>query len=57
MPKFVIEREIAGASKLASQELKAISQKSCSDLLMKESNFRAPIAVHLRILRHLEVLV
>ena len=32
MPKFVIEREIAGASKLASQELKAISQKSCGVL-------------------------
>jgi hypothetical protein len=32
MPKFVIEREIAGAAKLAPQELKAISQKSCSVL-------------------------
>ena len=28
MPKFVIEREIAGAGKLPAQELKAISQKS-----------------------------
>jgi hypothetical protein len=32
MPKFVIEREIAGAGKLAKQELQAISQKSCSVL-------------------------
>ena len=32
MPKFVIEREIPGAGKLAPQELKAISQKSCSVL-------------------------
>jgi len=32
MPKFVIEREIPGAGKLSSQELRAISQKSCSVL-------------------------
>jgi hypothetical protein len=32
MPKFVIEREIPGAGKLPPQELKAISQKSCSVL-------------------------
>jgi hypothetical protein len=32
MPKFVIEREIAGAGKLPKQELHAISQKSCSVL-------------------------
>ena len=32
MPKFVIEREIPGAGKLAPQELKAISQKSCGVL-------------------------
>ena len=32
MPKFVIEREIAGVGKLPPQELKAISQKSCSVL-------------------------
>lgn len=32
MPKFVIEREIAGAGKLAKQELQAIAQKSCSVL-------------------------
>ena len=32
MPKFVIEREIAGAGKLPPQELQAISQKSCSVL-------------------------
>ena len=29
MPKFVIEREIAGAGKLSAQELRAISQTSC----------------------------
>jgi len=29
MPKFVIEREIAGAGKLPKQELQAISQNSC----------------------------
>jgi hypothetical protein len=32
MPKYVIEREIAGAGKLPKQELQAISQKSCSVL-------------------------
>ena len=32
MPKYVIEREIPGAGKLAPQELRAISQKSCSVL-------------------------
>lgn len=32
MPRFVIEREIAGAGKLGPQELKAISQKSCGVL-------------------------
>jgi hypothetical protein len=32
MPKFVIEREIAGAGKLPPQELKAISRKSCGVL-------------------------
>ena len=32
MPRFVIEREIAGAGKLPRQELQAISQKSCSVL-------------------------
>jgi hypothetical protein len=31
-PKFVIEREIAGAGKLPKHELQAISQKSCSVL-------------------------
>jgi hypothetical protein len=32
MPKFVIERDIAGAGKLPRQELQAISQKSCAVL-------------------------
>jgi Nickel responsive protein SCO4226-like len=32
MPKFVIEREIPGAGKLSPEELKAVSQKSCSVL-------------------------
>jgi len=32
MPKFVIEREIAGVGKLPAHELKAISRKSCSVL-------------------------
>ena len=32
MPKYVIEREIPGAGKLTSQELHAVSQKSCSVL-------------------------
>jgi hypothetical protein len=32
MPKFVIEREIAGAGKLPPKELQAISQKSCDVL-------------------------
>lgn len=29
MPKYVIERELPGAGKLTTAELKAISQKSC----------------------------
>lgn len=32
MPKFVIEREIAGAGRLSPHELRAISQKSCAVL-------------------------
>lgn len=32
MPKFVIERELAGAGKLAPDQLKGVSQKSCSVL-------------------------
>jgi hypothetical protein len=32
MPKFVIEREIAGAGKLSKQDLQGISQKSCGVL-------------------------
>ena len=32
MPKFVIEREIPDAGKLSADQLKAISQKSCSVL-------------------------
>ena len=32
MPKYIIEREIPGASSLTRQDLQAISQKSCSIL-------------------------
>jgi hypothetical protein len=32
MPKFVIERDIPEAGKLSSQQLQAISQKSCGVL-------------------------
>lgn len=32
MPKFVIERDIPGAGQLSPEELKSISQKSCSVL-------------------------
>jgi Nickel responsive protein SCO4226-like len=32
MPKFLIEREIPGAGKLKPEELRGISQKSCSVL-------------------------
>jgi hypothetical protein len=32
MPKFVIEREIPGAGDLSTQDLQAISQKSCGVL-------------------------
>ena len=32
MPKFVIEREIPGAGKLSTEELKGIAQKSCGVL-------------------------
>ena len=32
MPRFVIERELAGAGKLSAHELEAISQKSCGVL-------------------------
>ena len=32
MPKYVIERDLPGAGKLTSDQLRAISQKSCSVL-------------------------
>lgn len=32
MPKYVVEREIAGVGKLSPQELHAIAQKSCGVL-------------------------
>jgi len=32
MPKYVIERELPGAGKIPPQDLRAISQKSCSVL-------------------------
>lgn len=32
MPKYVIEREIAGAGKLSAEQLKGISQTSCGVL-------------------------
>ena len=32
MPKYVIEREIPGAGKLSTADLKAIAQKSCGVL-------------------------
>jgi len=32
MPKYLIEREVPGAGNLTTQELQAISQKSCSVL-------------------------
>ena len=32
MPKYLIEREIPGAGKLSSADLRGISQKSCSVL-------------------------
>lgn len=32
MPKYVIERELAGAGQLSAETLQAISQKSCSVL-------------------------
>lgn len=32
MPRYVIERELPGAGKLTQDELRAISQKSCSVL-------------------------
>jgi len=32
MPKYVIEREVPGAGSLSAEQLKGISQKSCSVL-------------------------
>jgi uncharacterized protein DUF4242 len=32
MPRYVIEREIPGAGRLSSEELQAVSQKSCNVL-------------------------
>ena len=32
MPRYIIEREIPGAGKLAAEQLHAISQKSCAVL-------------------------
>ena len=33
MPKYLIERDIPGAGTLTAQELKTVSQKSCSVLI------------------------
>ena len=30
MPKYIIEREIAGAGKLSSEQLQKVAQKSCA---------------------------
>jgi len=32
MPKYLIERELPGAGKMSADQLKAVSQKSCSVL-------------------------
>ena len=40
MPKYVIEREIPGAGKLIEEELKAISQKSCSVISKMENSIQ-----------------
>lgn len=32
MPKYIIERELPGAGKLSADEMKGVSQKSCSVL-------------------------
>jgi hypothetical protein len=32
MPKYIIERDIAGAGKLTSQQLQGVAQKSCGVL-------------------------
>ena len=32
MPKYIIEREIAGAGKLTAEQLQGVSEKSCSVL-------------------------
>ncbi len=32
MPKYLIERELPGAGKLSAEELRGVSQKSCSVL-------------------------
>jgi hypothetical protein len=32
MPKYVIEREVPGAGKMSAEQLKGLSQKSCSVL-------------------------
>ena len=32
MPKYIIEREVNGAGNLSAEQLKGISQKSCSVL-------------------------
>ncbi|WP_442756678.1 DUF4242 domain-containing protein [Methylocystis sp. JAN1] len=32
MPKFIIEREIPGAGRMSADDLRAVSQKSCSVL-------------------------
>lgn len=40
MPRYVIERRIPEAGKLTAQELKAISQQSCSVLLKMGSQIQ-----------------
>lgn len=39
MPKYMIEREISGAGSFSPQDLRAVSQKSCSVL----ANMKSPV--------------
>ena len=40
MPKYVIEREVPGAGKLSTEELKGMSQKSCRVLQEMDSQIQ-----------------
>ena len=55
MPQYVIEREIAGAGDLTSDDLKGISQKSCGILKDMGTGIESVSYTHLTLPTNREV--